>query len=140
MDAGAGRRHDRALDLLERALRGQIGFLTLQALGEFFVVTTRKFSVPIADADRFIESWVTEFDIASAGLPELREASAACRLHGLQFWDAMLWAAARSGGASYLISEDLQDGRVLGGVRFINPFNPANDSDIDRLLPARSKQ
>ena len=44
--------------------------------------------------------------------------------HGLGFWDAMLYAAAKEVGCRYLLSEDFQDGRVLEGVRFVNPFAP----------------
>jgi predicted nucleic acid-binding protein len=42
--------------------------------------------------------------------------------HRLSFWDAMLWATARQIGCAAILSEDMQDGRRLGGVAFINPF------------------
>ncbi len=42
--------------------------------------------------------------------------------HRLSFWDAMLWATARQAGSSAIVSEDMQDGRRLSGVEFINPF------------------
>lgn len=36
--------------------------------------------------------------------------------HQLSFWDAMIWSAARQGGCSAILSEDMQDGRRLNGV------------------------
>jgi predicted nucleic acid-binding protein len=42
--------------------------------------------------------------------------------HSLSFWDAMLWAVVKQAGGTLLLSEDLQDGRELEGVRFRNPF------------------
>jgi predicted nucleic acid-binding protein len=49
----------------------------------------------------------------------------------LAFWDAMLWAAAQRAGVRHLLTEDVQDGFELAGVRFINPFKAAERS-IDR--------
>lgn len=37
-------------------------------------------------------------------------------------WDAIMWAMARRFGCPAVVSEDMQDGRRLGGVEFINPF------------------
>lgn len=33
-----------------------------------------------------------------------------------------------------VFSEDLQDGRELEGVRFLNPFAPANASTLEEVL------
>ena len=41
--------------------------------------------------------------------------------HGLSYYDAQVWAAARSAGASVLLTEDFQDGRTVEGVRFVTP-------------------
>ena len=54
--------------------------------------------------------------------------------HGLSFWDAMLWAAARSARCSAILTEDLQDGRRLGGVEFLNPFRTENGDRLSFLL------
>ncbi|HTE69877.1 MAG TPA: hypothetical protein VK942_14135, partial [Actinomycetes bacterium] len=42
--------------------------------------------------------------------------------HGLSFWDALIVEAARRSGATRLLTEDLQSGREIGGVRIENPF------------------
>jgi predicted nucleic acid-binding protein len=47
----------------------------------------------------------------------------------------MLWATAGRVGIDQLMTEDLQDGFVLKGVKFSNPFNSANDELIERILP-----
>jgi predicted nucleic acid-binding protein len=43
--------------------------------------------------------------------------------HGLSFWDALIWSAAAENGVATIYTEDFQDGRVMEGVRFINPFS-----------------
>ena len=40
----------------------------------------------------------------------------------LSFWDALIIEAARVGGAARLLTEDLQSGREMAGVRIENPF------------------
>ena len=47
----------------------------------------------------------------------------------------MLWTAAQRVGVRQLVTEDLQDGFVLQDVRFVNPFERANDRLIDEILP-----
>jgi len=42
--------------------------------------------------------------------------------HAFSFWDALIVEAARRSGAERLVTEDLQDGRQIGGVRIENPF------------------
>lgn len=44
------------------------------------------------------------------------------RLHQVSFWDALIVRAAKQGGCSILLSEDLQHGRSIDGVAIVNPF------------------
>lgn len=64
----------------------------------------------------------------------MRTASELVRLHHLQTFDAIIIAASEEAGASVLLSEDMQDGRVVAGLRILNPFNPANGGRIDDLF------
>ena len=54
--------------------------------------------------------------------------------HRLQFWDSVLCTVARSGGAEVLLTEDLQDGRDLDGLRVANPFSASNRLLLAELL------
>ncbi len=121
VDRSAGEKHTHAVRLVDAAVDWNC-VLALQALNEFFAATTRKRMMPVADAVAQVEDWLRLFPIQTAGPATLRRAMAAVREHGLSFWDAMLWATAREAGCGILLSEDFQHGRVLGGVRFHNPF------------------
>ena len=44
--------------------------------------------------------------------------------HQLSFRDAMLTANIRQAGQAVFVSEDMQHGRRLGGVKIVNPFAP----------------
>jgi predicted nucleic acid-binding protein len=47
--------------------------------------------------------------------------------HGMSFYDAQLWATARLAGIDVVLTEDFTDGRVVEGVRFVDPFSPTFD-------------
>ena len=91
-----------------------------------------------ARAEIFVQGWRAVVQVEAATADDLAAAIRAVQQHGLSFWDAMLWATARRAGVSILISEDLQDGRVIEGVRIVNPFAEHNAALLDRMLPARA--
>jgi len=43
----------------------------------------------------------------------------------LSFWDALIVAAALKANAERLVTEDLQHGRRIRGLEFVNPFTAA---------------
>jgi predicted nucleic acid-binding protein len=134
-DEGAGERHRQASDLLERAIRQRTCIQTLQSFSEFFSVLTRKFKIAPRQAEAFVEGWMAVLPVEPIVHDDLAQAMRAVREHRLQFWDALIWATARRVGIGYLFSEDLQDGRILEGVRFVDPFAAGNASLIETELP-----
>ncbi len=94
IDADAGERHTRAIDVVDRSVERDC-LLTLQALSEFYFVATRKGKMPQEDAAAQIEDWQDLFPIATPRASTLNRAIAAVHNHNLPFWDAMLWAVAK---------------------------------------------
>jgi predicted nucleic acid-binding protein len=64
-DVAAGERHQRALEILDRAVRRGC-VLTLQALAEFFHAATRKRMVARTEAAAQLRDWATAFPTVSA--------------------------------------------------------------------------
>ena len=122
IDADAGERQQLARQIVRRAARTLDCFLTLQSLSEFFHSTTRKGKLTAAQAATQLDDWQALFPVVAATPGSLRLAVRAVEQHRLSFWDAMQWAVAKQAGATLLLSEDLQHGRELEGVRFQNPF------------------
>ena len=133
VDRDAGKRHEEARDLIGRASRRDC-VLTVQALAEFFHATTRKNLLDPARASAFVRDWLDVFHVTSADDTALVDAMDAVEEHRLSFWDAMLWATARQIGCSAILSEDMQDGRRLSGVEFINPFAADATARLAALL------
>jgi predicted nucleic acid-binding protein len=42
--------------------------------------------------------------------------------YGIQFYDALMLAAAEAGGCNEILTEDLNDGQLYCGIKAVNPF------------------
>lgn len=107
--------------------------LTLQALAEFYFVATRKGKLAAEEARAQVDALRALFALVLPSGKTLNRAIEASRRHQLAFWDAMLVAVAREAGVSILLSEDLQDGQLIEGVRCVNPFTKSA-AELTRLL------
>lgn len=126
-DSSSPQKQSRALDLFEELASKGDAVLSTQVLQEFFVVVTRKLGTPLSSEDA--EEVVRQF----ARLPTVvidpdlvLQAVHFTRAHQVSFWDALLVAAARFAGAAELLTEDLQHGQTIEGVRIVNPFIEAS--------------
>ncbi len=108
--------------------------LAAQAYAEFFHATTRKGLLAPAAASALVRDWLDVIRVTSANTAAQVDAMNAVGEHRLSFWDAMLWATARQSGCSAILSEDMQDGRRLGGVEFVNPFTAGASNRLAPLL------
>jgi predicted nucleic acid-binding protein len=133
VDHQAGERQRTASELLGRAAGGDC-ILTLQSLGEFFHVATRKMRLAARDVQVFIDDWRSVFPVCASDEQCLVSAIDTVRQHGLAFWDAMLWATARQARCRLLLTEDMHDGQTIDGVTFVNPFAPRNATLLEAAL------
>lgn len=122
-DLDAGERHDIAAGLVSALWETRTAVISTQVLQEFYVNATRKIPSPLPRAVarqvvRTYAVWQTEI----IGPPEIEAASEIEEQHQLSFWDALIVAAARKGGASRILTEDMSPGRSISGVRIENPF------------------
>ncbi len=103
-----------------------IGMLSTQVLAEFYVAVTRKIQVPLspAEAQERIEHFLIAWPVLEVTGPIVLEAVRGVRDHGFSYWDAQIWATALLNQVSVVFSEDFQHGRVIEGVKFVNPFRP----------------
>lgn len=118
--------------LLERASFD--GVIAAQALTELLAVTRRQRPELLADMMRWARGLAPAFVIASTDLTVLTTGGELALRHRLQIFDAVIVAAAAQAGADMLLSEDMQDGLRIEGVRIVNPFNPDNRAEIKALL------
>lgn len=124
-DSQARDKHEVAKRVLGELWKSRTGVLSMQVLQEFYVNATRKIAVPLskAEARLVVESyacWCTDTTPA--------EIAAAFRIENesrIGFWDALIVASAAKSGAVRVVSEDLNAGQAIAGVRVENPFRQA---------------
>jgi predicted nucleic acid-binding protein len=121
IDSSEGDKHVLAGKILLRAAIAKQP-LMLQSLNEFANVVRRKRLMSLTTLKKVLGFHQDSFQIEPPAVEDLTEALQAQEDHNLPLWDALFWATARRTGCSVIFSEDFQDGRELGGVRFVNPF------------------
>lgn len=136
IDATAGRRHTMAVRIVRSVTASRAAILLLQTAAEFYAVATRQLETTPEDARMFLARMRAVLPVHGAVEVDLDKALAATEHHGIAYWDAMLWATADRVGVRWLLSEDLQDGRTLGGVTFVDPFKAENAPLLAEILPA----
>lgn len=106
------------------SLRAQgAAVLSTQVLQEYVNVALRKLQLPPALIRERL-AFYSRFDIVPA-TPEIIETALNLHvLHGLAFYDALIVQAAIASGCDCVLSEDMQHGAVVQGVRILNPFLP----------------
>jgi len=122
-DIDAGPKHEMAKNLIRELWSERAGLLSTQVLQEFYVNVTRKIASPLSKVSaraviHSYGSWCIE--------TALTDVSTAFQIEDesrIGFWDALVIASAARGGAARLLSEDLNAGQTVLGVRIENPFS-----------------
>lgn len=130
----AGRR-DRAISIVRAAAASGRCSLSLQNIGEFYVVVTRKGHMPPVRAAAQARDWTRLFRIVEPNAADIQLALGAASSGRLSYWDALLLATLSRSGCSTLLSEDMQDGSMLEGVTVRDPFKGDDlPGDIGSIL------
>lgn len=109
--------------VLEGLWEDRSGALSTQVLQEFYAVATRKLPSPVPRNEaRDVVSVYSAWQVVTIDPALIVAASHLEEAEQLSFWDALIVEAARVAGAKRLLTEDLQDGRVIAGIRIENPF------------------
>ena len=138
-DPSEGHKHVTARKLVEQLWNDGNGRTSVQVLNEFVDAATRRLSRPLTAN----EAWD---DVASlfAWRPQaideglLRAARAIEQRFKLSWWDSLIVAAAHAQQCGVLLTEDLQHGMTMSGVRVQSPFIGAVNEVIS--VRPRSRQ
>jgi predicted nucleic acid-binding protein len=121
-DLDAGEKHQLAKATLQQLWMERRGALSPQVLQEFYVNATRKIAKPLVKkmARSIVDTyagWCVDTTAA--------ELAVAIRIEDetrIGFWDALICASALKAGAEQILSEDLNPGQKIAGLRIVNPF------------------
>ena len=111
----------RAIDVIRTHRAAGSAVLSTQVLQEFVSVALRKMRLPPTLVRERL-AFYSRFDIVPATPTLLASALDLHLLHGLSYYDALIVQAASVSGCQQLLSEDMQHGAMVAGVRIVNPF------------------
>jgi predicted nucleic acid-binding protein len=122
-DRSAGVKHQRAQMLLEQLWDSGQGVLSTQVLQELCVNLRRKASqpLPVEEVRQLIRDYST-WEIVTNTAESVLQALDIEMRYKTSFWDALIFQAAESSGASILYSEDLATGQRYGAIQVVNPL------------------
>ena len=110
---------------LTRCWQERSGRVSTQVLNEFYVNLVRikgdEFKVRARAEIRHLMAWHP----CAIDAPMLETAWSIADDARISHWDALIVAAALHQGCETLLSEDLQHGQIIEGVRVVNPFRAA---------------
>lgn len=120
-DLDAGPKRDRARAVVREHVASGAAVLSTQVLQEFFAIATRKLGLAPEVARARVEAFA-QLDVVLIRTELIVGAIDLHRLRSLSFWDALVVRSAVAAGCSRLLTEDLNHGQVIEGVRIENPF------------------
>jgi len=121
-DIDEGPKQQVAEDILSGLRHERSGAVSMQVLQEFYNTVTRKLAHPMSKQEA--RATVDDFSYwCVATTPaEIRLAFRIEDEARINFWDAMIVAAAAKAGATRILSEDLNPSQIIAGIQIENPF------------------
>lgn len=118
------KKRQRAIDVIEQLGESGRGVLTAQVLAEFFVAVTGRIPSPLSsvEAEGSVSHYIRSWPVFPVTAWAVREAAQSSQRYQMHFWDALIWATAKFNQVPTILTEDFSDGRVIEGIRYVNPF------------------
>ena len=120
-DAGTPRKQRKSRQLIASLAESADGVISTQVLQEFFVAATRKLGVAPLAAKGIVKT-LAVFETVQVSPALIQEAIDCSILNQLSFWDSLILVAAASAGCGSVLSEDLNPGQAVLGMKVQNPF------------------
>jgi predicted nucleic acid-binding protein len=124
-DDSAPDKKARALSLIRAALNTGSGIISTQVIQEFLNVALRKFAVPmtVEDGKTYVRQVLNPLCEIYPDLSLYETCLDIKAETGFSFYDSLIVTGAIKGECTILYSEDMQVGRVIRGVKIVNPFS-----------------
>jgi predicted nucleic acid-binding protein len=110
-----------ALALLKRLYEDAQGVLSTQVLQEYCNVALKKLKLPTAHVRAQLDLF-EQFEVVQVTPAIIHSALDLHQTRSVSFFNAMILASAHASGCNVLLSEDLNAGEVISGVKIVNPF------------------
>ena len=107
--------------------------ISTQVLSELGNVATRKLKISPPDVEVEVERF-SQFVAFGTDIELVLESLHLMGVASISFFDAMIVASAKRAHCKVLLTEDLNDGQVIEGVKIVNPLKLENASFLAASL------
>jgi len=122
-DLDAENKHKIAKETIFKLWESKLGVLSTQVFQEFYVTLTKKIPNPIDKVivRRLIKRYFS-WEVVINNPEIIIQASEIEENYKISFWDALIVSAAFSQNAATILTEDLNHGQYIEGIKIKNPF------------------
>ncbi len=114
-------KQDCAKRLIQTVTENDIPVVSRQVLQEFYVASTTKLGVAPLLAKNILHSF-ENMEVVQIDPYLIGEAIDTSILNQLSLWDSLIVVAAEKAKCELLLTEDLDNGQIIRGVKVENPF------------------
>ncbi len=101
--------------------------LSVQVLGEFFHVVTRKLKQPLSSSQAFhVANSFHRYEVRPIDSLLIRKAMERQIASELSYWDSLIVESAIDAEATFPVTEDLHHGQRFGALEIRNPFRDSS--------------
>ena len=107
--------------VLEALIHTNLLVISTQVIQEFYNVATQKLGLDKLFVKNTIEMFGV-YETVTIPPPIIFQAIDIHILNQLSFWDSLILSAAKSANCSMVLTEDMNDGQVINGIKIQSPF------------------
>ncbi len=122
-DSYEPQKQQKAQMLLAEGIEKENAVISVQVLGEFFNVVTKRIKQPMSsDEAQEIISTLSILPVQEIDLPMVGRAIDTHREYKVSYWDALIVSTAERAKCAEIITEDLSDNQAYHDIVVFNPF------------------
>jgi predicted nucleic acid-binding protein len=96
--------------------------ISTQVLQEFYNICTMKLHLAPIKVKGYMHNYSENLEVAQNSCAIIERGIDISIIAQISFWDALIIAAAEYAKCSEIVTEDLNDGQIINGIRIRNPF------------------
>jgi len=104
------------------ALKKYLCITSTQAINELCNVFTKKWKFPLEDIEMALQDIKSVCNIRLVDLNVINHALEIHEDYGYSYYDCLMLSSAIFSNCKYILSEDMQDGQIIDGLKIVNIF------------------
>lgn len=120
-DSQSSEKREISQKLIFEGIRSGLGTISSQVISEYYVTMDKKFKLPYSNILHIIHQLGSLSNIEITYAMTVRSIERH-KAHTISYWDSLIIEAALQDGCTTLYSEDMNNERIIDGIRIINPY------------------